>query len=127
MPAPYRKSKDVLHLITIMAVSAACLATADEPAHAGPGELWMESVQCGFDIQHAEGLSNLVRMTDLWIDLSRAEEAQLEASRKKMLEIIPLREMPTEQLQKYFSEPEDYLSSKDRRGFTELRRLADKA
>jgi hypothetical protein len=79
------------------------------------------------DIAKESGLRDLVSLADEMIQRSKAQEAALHESRKKLLNDRTLAELPHAELKQYFSEPKDFISDKDRRGWKELRSLALKA
>jgi hypothetical protein len=79
------------------------------------------------DIARDSGLRDLVSLADEMIRRSQAEETALHESRKKLLNDRDLGELPYAELKQYFSEPKDFISDKDRRGWKELRSLALKA
>lgn len=79
------------------------------------------------DIAKASGLRELVALAGEMIRRSQADEAALHESRKKLLNDRDLGELSYAELKQYFSEPKDFVSDKDRRGWKELRSLALKA
>ena len=79
------------------------------------------------DIAKDPGLRELVALADEMMRRSQAEETALHESRKRLLNDRDLRELSYSELKQYFSEPKDFISDKDRRGWKELRSLALKA
>ena len=79
------------------------------------------------DVAHDSGLRDLASLADEMIRRSQAEEAALHESRKKLLNDRSLADLSSAELKQYFSEPKDFISDKDRRGWKELRSLALKA
>jgi hypothetical protein len=112
---------------SISCSSVAAGGAATETRAGLPAVLWLEVMKSGFDVRTPEGLSNLVRMADSWIEVSEAQESRLTTDRKRMAEGSPLGEMPYEQLKKYFSSPPDYVTPKERRGLKEIKRWAAEA
>jgi hypothetical protein len=66
-------------------------------------------------------------MADVWIELSETQEARLKAIREVMTEETALEDMTHEQLKKYFADPPDYITPKERRGLKEIKRWANEA
>ena len=79
------------------------------------------------DLARDSGLRDLISLADEMIRRSQAQEAALHESRKKLLNYRSLGELSYPELKRYFSEPKDFISDKDRRGWKELRSLALKA
>ncbi len=76
------------------------------------------------DIAKDSGLRELVSLADEMIRRSQAEETALHESREKLLNDRDLAELSYLELKQYFSEPKDFISDKDRRGWKELQSLA---
>src|ERR1051326_1902302 len=123
-------------LLSVFLIGAIWVTSANSPAaqrnsrngHEGaPPHLWLEDLQCGFDLGADGDLTNLVRMAGLWIELSRAQEAKLEADRKRLEEALPLEKMSYEQLKDYFALPSDYITPKERQGLEEIQRWTAEA
>jgi hypothetical protein len=79
------------------------------------------------DIAKDSGLRDLVSLADRMIQRSETDEAALHALRKKLLNDRELADLSYSELKQYFSEPKDFISDKDRRGWKELRSLSLKA
>jgi hypothetical protein len=79
------------------------------------------------DIARDPGLRDLVSLANEMIRRSQAQEAALHESRRKLLHDRNVTDLSYTELKQYFSEPKDFISDKDRRGWKELRSLALKA
>jgi len=77
-----------------------------------------------FDLETACGLQDLIHATEALIELSESREKEWREARERMLEVRPLAEMSRTQLKEYFQEPGDILTTRNRRGLGEIRRLA---
>src|SRR5687768_16629722 len=76
------------------------------------------------DIAHDSGLRELVSLADHMIHQSKAQEEQLHLSRERLLGKRRFADLSCAELKQYFSEPKDFISDKDRRGWKELRSVA---
>jgi hypothetical protein len=79
------------------------------------------------DPGHDAELRRLIAIAESHINTSRVQEHQLRNKRQEMLAAAGFADMSSADLKAYFSEPKDYISDKDRRGWQELRRLAVQA
>jgi len=77
-----------------------------------------------FEIETADGLQDLIRASEALIELSESQEKEWTEACERMLGVRPLAEMSRTELKKYFHEPDDILTKRDRRGLKEIRRLA---
>jgi hypothetical protein len=76
------------------------------------------------DLGSDSGLRELVSLADHMIHQSKAQEDQLRLSREQLLGQRRFAELSYAELKQYFSEPRDFISDKDRRGWKELRSVA---
>jgi hypothetical protein len=79
------------------------------------------------DLSRDAGLRKLVSLADEMIQQSKASETDLHRFREKLLGGRAFADLSYGELKQYFSEPKDFISDKDRRGWKELRSLALKA
>jgi hypothetical protein len=77
-----------------------------------------------FDVRTVSGLTNLIAAAEALIQLSEAEEMQWQADRGWMSAAVPLTLMNQAALKKFFCEPKELITRRDRRGLREMRRLA---
>ena len=76
------------------------------------------------DIARNSGLRKLVSLADEMIHESKMQEKELRLSRERLLGERRFAELSLADLKQYFSEPKDFISDKDRRGWKELRSVA---
>jgi hypothetical protein len=76
-----------------------------------------------FDLSSPRGLSEFLANAGALLELSKAQEKELDSMQRAMLERTPLVKMTAGELRQYFWQPDQWLSRRDRRGLKELRRL----
>jgi|ERR1044071_10132774 hypothetical protein len=77
-----------------------------------------------FDVRSEEGLARLVDATGALIQRSELEEKEWGEERRRRLGAKLLGEMTPGELREYFTEPEGWITRRDRRGLKDMERLA---
>jgi hypothetical protein len=78
-----------------------------------------------FDLKTRDGLHDLVIAVEALIELSERQQKEWKQARERMLGVQPIAEMSQAELKKYFHEPDDILTKRDRRGLKEIHQLAE--
>ena len=116
-----RKSFAAFALIFLLRIESS-LAGSDAVTFdfAGPSAFNRQT----FEVGTVSGLTHLITAVESLIQISEAEEMKWQADRRRMAAAIPLTSMNKAALKKFFSEPKELITRRDRRGLREMRQLA---